>query len=225
MCGRYSLVTSEEKLKTQFPQLEIKTIPRPNYNIAPTQRASIITDEAPDRLQEFIWGLIPHWSKNGQNGGRLINARAEGISSKPSFRLPIRKKRCLVIADSFYEWQRVGKQKKPHRILLRDGNLLVFAGIWDIWMHHNKPIKSFSIITTTPNADMALLHSRMPVILNTQAAQERWLDKLSLPETLGMLQPTKDGILTDYLVSAKVNSVQNNGAELHYRVQEPPTLF
>ncbi len=225
MCGRYSLVASEEKVAQQFGALHLSKGLRASYNIAPTQQAHAITNDAPDELQYLIWGLIPHWSKNGQNSGRLINARAEGIASTPSFRLPIRQRRCLVIADSFYEWRRMGSEKIPHRILLKDGDLLAFAGIWDAWNFNGNIIKSFSIITTSPNADMALLHNRMPVILNSKEEQERWLSKLSLDEALTMLNPAKDGILTDYVVSQKVNSVQNNIPELHYRVQPPPTLF
>ncbi len=225
MCGRYSLVTSEEKVQQQFGALNLGKGLQASYNIAPTQQAHVITNDAPEQLQYLIWGLIPYWSKNGQNSGRLINARAEGIATKPSFRLPIRQKRCLVIADSFYEWRRIGKNKIPHRILLKDGQLLVLAGIWDIWQFNDNIIKSFSIITTTPNADMALLHNRMPVILYEREQQERWLDAISLAEAQDMLKPAQDGLLTDYVVSQKVNSVQNNGPDLHYRVQLPPTLF
>lgn len=225
MCGRYSLVTSEEKLKEQFGPLHFSNGLRNNYNVAPTQGAYVITNEAPQKLQYLTWGLIPYWSKSGENSGRLINARAEGISSKPSFRLPVRQRRCLVIADSFYEWRRDGHEKIPHRILLKDGNLAVFAGIWDVWLYQNKAIKSFSIITTPPNGDMEDLHNRMPAFLQSPDEQQQWLSKCSLPEALSLLRPAEDGILTNYRVSQKVNSVQHNTPELHDRVQAPPTLF
>ena len=116
MCGRFSLVTSPEKLKQQFGDIETGHNLKLSFNVAPTQHSYVITNEHPSRLDYCRWGLVPHWAKDSKNAAKLINARMEGIASKPSFRVPIRKRRCIVVADSFYEWRQEGKQKVPFRI-------------------------------------------------------------------------------------------------------------
>lgn len=226
MCGRYSLSTSKEKLQKQLGDIDVGQNLRINFNIAPTQHAYVITNHHPNRLEYFNWGLIPHWSKEGtKNSGKLINARSEGIATKPSFRLPIRKRRCLVLADSFYEWKKEGGQKIPYRILLRNGKLMLMAGIWDEWMDGSHPVRSFSIITTEPNHEMKPIHNRMPVIFKDKRQQQKWLEDQELDNVLGMLKTPKDGILDLYRVSTKVNSVRNNSSDLHLREPEQPTLF
>ena len=129
MCGRYSFSVSAERIKQQFPELETGENLRLSYNIAPTQHAYVIANNDPKKLQYLTWGLIPHWSRDGKNSGKLINARREGISGKPSFRIPIRSRRCIVLADSFYEWRKIGKNKVPYRIFLKNGALLEMAGV------------------------------------------------------------------------------------------------
>ncbi|MEL6943372.1 MAG: SOS response-associated peptidase, partial [Bacteroidota bacterium] len=188
MCGRYSLVTSAKKIEAQFGKVTIKQTLPDNYNLAPTQKGYVITNQAPDVVESFSWGLVPFWSKDGKNTGRLINARAEGIAAKPSFRIPIRKRRCLVLADSFYEWKRIEGKKQPFRILLPDEKLLVFAGIWDIWKQDNQIQTTFSIITTTPNKEMEDIHNRMPVILAKEEDQKNWLIEEDLDNILMLLQ-------------------------------------
>lgn len=227
MCGRYSFASSKEKVEKQ---LGIK-VPQPlevNYNIAPTQKAYIITDLAPDKLQRFQWGLIPYWSRNTKASSNLINARAEGIVSKPSFRMPIRKRRCLVIADGFYEWRKAGTgmASTPYRIIMRDASLLIFAGIWDVWKNENdQEIHSFSVITTRPNAEMSEVHNRMPVILPNRELQNRFLQEKDLLETIALLQPLEDDMLRIFPVSYAVNSVEANSPDLYRTVEPPPTLF
>lgn len=228
MCGRFSLVATERKIQEQIPSLDLSGTSslRANYNIAPTQHAYVITDEHPTRLNYFTWGLVPFWANDGKNSGKLINARSESIATKPSFRIPIRQKRCLVIADSFYEWRREGGQKLPYRILPKDGKLLVMAGIWDTWAKGNGyPVNSFSIITTTPNEEMKSIHNRMPVLMTEQVQQELWLGKTPLQTVLNMLHPAPDETLKAYRVSMAVNSVHNNGVELHQEVPEDLNLF
>lgn len=225
MCGRYSFVASVEKVKSQLGNIETGSNLRINFNIAPTQHAYIITNDKPDKLQYLTWGLIPYWSKDGKNSGKLINARMEGIISKPSFRMPIRQKRCLVLADSFYEWRKEGSRKIPYRIMLRNGELMMMAGIWDLWYKDDYAIKSFSIITTPANKDMETLHSRMPLILPTIERQQQWLQEKDMSKVSRMLQMPEARLLTNYRVSEKVNSVQNNFIALHEEVPEPPTLF
>jgi putative SOS response-associated peptidase YedK len=225
MCGRFSLVTTKEKLLQQLPLVEVPDALHVSYNVAPTQNAYVVTDEDPSHLQQLAWGLVPYWSDDGKNAGRLINARREGIETKPSFRVPIRKQRCLVPADSFYEWRKEGRNKVPYRILLKNDNLMVFAGVWDEWRKDGRVLRSFSIITTDANADMAELHDRMPVLLTTAEQQRRWLESGDLDEVLAILQTPPDHIIEKYRVSEKVNSVANDSPMLHSEVQEPPTLF
>ncbi len=225
MCGRFSFSTSKEKIQQQLGDVEIGSNLRINFNVAPTQHSYVITNESPNRLQYFTWGLIPHWSNDGKNTGKLINARMEGIATKPSFRLPIRKRRCWVLADSFYEWRKEGTQKIPYRILPKNGELLVMAGIWDVWYKGDYAVKSFSIITCPANKEVAPLHDRMPVMFTTKDERELWLQDMEVENVLELMHTPPNDILNIYRVSDKVNSVKNNSPELHEQVPEPPTLF
>jgi len=225
MCGRYSFVTSLEKIKQQFGDVDTGHHLKLSFNVAPTQHAYLITSQHPRRLSYYRWGLIPHWAKDSKNAAKLINARMEGIESKPSFRVPLRRRRCLVLADSFYEWRKEGKQKIPFRILPADESLLVMAGIWDTWYEGGYAVKTFSILTAPPNKEVAPLHNRMPMVLHTAELWERWLDELEVDEVLELLQPPPDGILSKYQVSTRVNDVRNNSPELHEEVGGQGTLF
>lgn len=225
MCGRFSFVTSPEKLKQQLGGIETGQNLKLSFNIAPTQHAYVLTNEQPDRLNYYRWGLIPYWAKDSHNAAKLINARMEGIGAKPSFRVPIRKRRCLVIADSFYEWRTEGKQKTPFRILPKDDSLLVMAGIWDIWYDGDYAVKTFSIITAPPNAEVSPLHNRMPLVLPKPKDQQRWIADLNVEEVMDMLQPPPDGLLKKYQVSDRVNNVRNNTPDLHEKVGEQGRLF
>jgi putative SOS response-associated peptidase YedK len=227
MCGRYSLVTSveqiEQQLQVQFEQVADLS---PNYNVAPTQLAWCMTNRSPHHLQAFSWGLVPHWAKDQSRAGSLINARREGIATKPSFRIPIRNQRCLVFADSFYEWRRSGNRKLPYRILRDNEQILVFAGLWDEWQSPAGLHRSFTIITTEPNKEMATIHNRMPALLLTKAQQGRWLADLPLEDALELLDTPPDGVLKMYRVSTAVNNVRYNEPAAHSPVHdEPLTLF
>ena len=223
MCGRYSVVIDEQKLRAQFTRdlQKIGATPATNYNVAPTQLNPVITNRQPDALQNFRWGLVPFWAKDLKIGARMINARREGIADKPSFRKPIREKRCLVLADSFYEWKRHDDGKTPYRIFPADGSLLVMAGIWEQWRPKDggDPVFTYSIITGEPNAEMEGLHDRMPMLLQTEAQQQTWLaDDTALDDVLQLLRTPPDGTLDYYPVSPVVGNVRNNGPELHERV-------
>jgi len=177
-------------------------------------------------LQTMEWGLLPHWSTDGKNSGKLINARAEGIEEKPSFREPICTRRCLVPADSFYEWRTApGRQKLPYRILPQDGSLLIMAGIWDEWRRDGELKRTFSIITTSPNEEMGNLHNRMPVLLTDADARQTWMSPIPLDDALALLRPAADGLLSFYRVSEKLNAPGYDEPDLHEEVQELPTLF
>lgn len=216
MCGRYSLATTPAKIARQL-QVALDKVPliSANYNVAPTQAGLVILNNAPEQLQYLRWGLVPYWSKDTGLGAKLINARCEGIVSKPSFRIPIRQRRCLVIADSFYEWRTEGKSKIPYRILRPNDELLVMAGIWDIWQQGDQQLRTFSIITTGANTEMSALHNRMPVLLQQTEQQNRWLADTPLEQTLDLLQTAPDDTLHYYRVGQGVNAVRNNGPQLH----------
>ncbi|MEM6770095.1 MAG: SOS response-associated peptidase [Bacteroidota bacterium] len=225
MCGRYSIVLDEAKLKQQLSreiQFPVTGLPT-NYNVAPTQNGVVITNREPNRVKLFRWGLVPHWAKDLKIGVRMINARREGIATKPSFRKPIREKRCLVVADSFYEWQRHADGKTPQRIFPADGRYLVMAGIWEQWWPSPEvtdPVRTFSIITGAPNAEMAPVHDRMPMLLMDERDQNTWLDPdAPLDDALALLTTPRDGVLEYYPVPAAVGNVRNNGPALHERVE------
>ncbi|MFN0214781.1 MAG: SOS response-associated peptidase [Saprospiraceae bacterium] len=226
MCGRYSFAPKPKQRKALENIVEVPTELAPRFNIAPTQSAYVIANDLPTRLQQMEWGLVPHWSTDGKNSGKLINARAEGIAEKPSFRDPIQTKRCLVPADSFYEWRKVsGGRKIPYRIFLENEDLLFLAGIWDEWKQAGEIKRTFSIITTTPNREMSDLHNRMPVLLPDAKTQRLWLSPLPLDKVLSLLHPPKDGFLSRYRVSENLNKAGIEGPELQVPVPEELTLF
>ena len=200
MCSRFSFVASKEEIEQKF-NITIDIALRQSYNIAPTHHAYIITNDRKERLQYITWGLIPNWSRDGRNTGKLINARCEGISSQTSFRIPVRQQRCLVLADSFYFWKREGTKQLPYRVKIKNSGIMVMAGIWDIWDKGDYALKSFSIITTRPNQKLKYETDRMPLILNDPDLQKKWLDQLSLDEVLSMLQPFEKEELELYRVS------------------------
>lgn len=226
MCGRYSFAPNPKQLEARMRDIQRPAELKISFNIAPTHRAYVIANDQPNILQSMIWGLVPHWSADGANSGKLINARAEGIEEKPSFRDPIRTRRCLVPADSFYEWRTApGRQKLPYRILPQDGGLLFMAGIWDEWRRGGEVKRTFSIITTSPNEEMGNLHNRMPVLLTNADARQTWMSPIPLSDALALLRPAADGLLSIYRVSEKLNAPGYDEPDLHEEVQELPTLF
>jgi putative SOS response-associated peptidase YedK len=182
MCGRYTFITPAPEVEQRFDAQFTAASPT-TYNAAPSQRLPVITNAVPHQIQLLSWGLVPSWSRDPTghgpaSGPKPINARAETLAEKPSFRQLLDRRRCLVLADSFYEWQATPAGKVPHRILLRDEQPFAFAGLWDEWLDRStgelRP--TFTIITTEPNALMAKIHNRMPVILPNRAAEQAWLN-------------------------------------------------
>jgi putative SOS response-associated peptidase YedK len=228
MCGRYSFAPKKKQTDADLKDIKQPVDWKISFNIAPTHRALVLTSDQPGSLQPMTWGLIPHWSRDGQNGGKNINARTEGILDKPTFRDSALHRHCIVPADSFYEWRTAaGRRKIPYRIFRKNGHLLWMAGIWDEWLAPNgDAIRSFSIITTTPNKEMAELHTRMPVMLLTEAEREAWLFAPNDPASvLTQLHPPPDGVLERYRVSEKLNKPGKDGPELHEPQTEELTLF
>ena len=219
MCGRYSQGVDVSKLMDRFNVVvrnDLLTLPK-RYNIAPSQNAPvIIRQNQEDYLELFRWGLIPSWAKDPSIGNRMINARAEGIGEKPSFRKPFKRTRCLVPADSFYEWKldENGRTKTPMRVVLKSREPFAFAGLWDIWKDpKGKEIRSFTIITTNANNLLRSIHDRMPVILKKDD-EEAWLDQNEeVSKLILMLNPLPDEEMEAYPVSKVVNSPRNDNEE------------
>lgn len=214
MCSRFSFVATQEEIENRFG-VTLQNQLRTSYNIGPTQHAYIISNDQQNKLQYLTWGLIPSWSETGRNTGRLINARKENIGGQTSFRIPIRKKRCLVLADSFYEWRQDGINTIPYRVKLKSGELMVMAGIWDEWNGGQYGLKSFSIITTDANQEMKEISSRMPVLLLTGEVQKKWLSEMDITQTVDMLQTPPNDTLYMYRVSKKINDLNFNNVLLH----------
>ena len=220
MCGRYSLTADLEELAGRFEFDGDWDAFERRYNIAPTQEVLTVVGGEERRGGYMRWGLIPHWAKDPKIGSRMINARAETVAEKPSFRNALRRRRCLVLADGFYEWRRDGKTKTPMRIVMRSGEPFAFAGLWETWRDpEGTVIPSCTIITTTPNDLLEPIHNRMPVIL-PRDIEDLWLDEsVDDPGALtSVLTPYPDDVMEFYEVSSLVNSVANDGPQVIERV-------
>jgi len=227
VCGRVTLTLTLQEV-AEILNLEEEIDWQPRYNIAPTQQVPVVVkEEDENHLRLFQWGLIPYWAKDPSVGNKMINARAETIDAKPSFRHCFSKQRCLILADGFYEWKREGKTRIPYRFTLSDRKLFGFAGIWDTWKSPDgREIFSCSIITTAPNALMAPLHNRMPVILE-QAKERVWLDPFftDFEYLKSFLKPYPADLMHSYQVSACVNSANHDSRACIEPVIAPASLF
>ncbi len=218
MCGRFTLTLDPSDLREAFPDFSIPEQYSPRYNVAPTQPILAVTNEGTNKADFFVWGLIPSWAKDPSIGNRMINARAETLAEKPSFRSAYKYHRCLILADGFYEWQAQPGQKAklPHFIHLKSGKPFAFAGLWEHW---NSPdgseVRSATIVTTEPNELMSRLHNRMPVIL-PRNAYAQWLDPAPRqpPSLQELLVPYPAEEMEAYPVSSLVNSPGNDTSEL-----------
>ncbi|NML66081.1 SOS response-associated peptidase [Hymenobacter sp. RP-2-7] len=216
MCGRYTVISPAPALAKRFGAAEPAS-PAPNYNAAPSQALPIITNAAPQQIQLVPWGLVPGWSRDPASGPKPINARAETLQEKPSFRQLLARKRCLVLADSFYEWQATERGKVPHRILLQSEEPFAFAGLWDEWVDKasGEVHPTFTIITTEPNELMASIHNRMPVILPGPEAERAWLaDDLGPSAHQKLLLPYDAALMKEYAITTRVNSPAHNDPEV-----------
>lgn len=220
MCGRYSLSPSGETLATAF-QLDSIPLLEPRYNIAPTQPVStmVATKEQPrPHYQLLRWGLIPSWAKNPAIGHRLINARSETVAEKPSFRAAFKRRRCLILADGFYEWQRQPDQKtkQPFHICLTDHRPFALAGLWEHWIDSlsGSELQTCTILTTVANPLVQPIHNRMPVILAAEDYQP-WLDPdyYNVADLQAMLRPFPETQMQAYPVSRAVNNPHHDGPD------------
>lgn len=217
MCGRFTLFTPLEEIIDRFAiEDPFNGDYKLSYNIAPSQSVlSVINDGKRNRLGYLRWGLIPPWAKDRNIGYKMINARAETILQKASFKHAYRKRRCLIVADSFYEWKKGPDGKTPMRIKLKDDSPFGMAGVWEAWTSpEGEKIYSCSVITTRPNELMVDIHDRMPVILSPED-EERWLDPHQDPALLqSCFQPFEAGKMEAFEVTADVNSPKNNSPHL-----------
>ena len=216
MCGRYSLIADIGELRERFDFDGSELTHAPRYNIAPTQMALAVTNGSERRGSYMRWGLIPSWAKSASVGSRMINARAEMVAKRPSFRTALQRRRCLVLADGFYEWKGKGSGKRPMRIVMASGEPFAFAGLWDAWRDpKGEVLRSCTIITTSANELLSPIHDRMPVILPREL-ESLWLDHdiRDYAALGGILTPYITDEMEAYEVSSLVNSPANDGPEM-----------
>ena len=216
MCGRFSLTSETKRIVEAFDVDEVKGAFRNSYNIAPGQDIGAIIEDNSRRLGPLRWGLIPSWADDPRIGSRMINARAEGLEQKASFKTPLRQKRCLIPADGFYEWKKEGNRKTPFYVFLKDKSPFVFAGLWDIWNSpQGEKTATCTIITTSPNSLVKELHNRMPVILPKEHI-DLWLDSSMREEEklLSLLKPYPAEEMECHEVSPLVNSPEEDSEKL-----------
>ncbi len=225
MCGRYTLKTTPELLAEQY---DIQSLPplQARYNIAPGQQVLAVRI-SPEGLHRegglFRWGLIPSWAKDHKMGDRMINARAETVGQKPAFRGPFRHRRCLVVADGFYEWQREGRIKQPFYFQMKDGGPFGFAGLWDRWQGPDgKSVESCTLLTTEPNALLGPIHHRMPVIIDPRHYAD-WLDPEAWNQNLlqTLLRPYPAEKMIGFPVTLRVNNPRNDDPQCLVPLPQP----
>jgi putative SOS response-associated peptidase YedK len=217
MCGRFTLFVDPADLMDAFPEFVFPEEMPQRYNIAPTQPVAVVANNGQKQVEFFRWGLVPFWAKDRSIGNRMINARSETLAEKPAFRAAYRRRRCLVLADGFYEWHKEPGQKRktPYHIRLKSGSPFAFAGLWESWRSPDEEmVLSCTIITTQPNDLVAAVHHRMPVILD-RAAYDLWLDPAERgPQELGSwLRPYPSSEMVAYPVSTVVNNPANEVAD------------
>jgi len=229
MCGRYTLISNADEL-VEFFQLSREFLPlfEPRYNIAPTQTVLTICEQDKVRqAEQMFWGLIPAWSQDGRPSATLINARGETLRAKPSFRESFQRRRCIVPATGFYEWQKLGKGKQPYYIRPAQQKLFAFAGLWNEWEGpKGEKVHSCCVVTTQANSLMASFHDRMPVILEKNDFAQ-WLDSANHDtDALKILLKPLDPLLMQASpVSNFVNSARNQGPKCLDAVVPEPMLF
>ena len=216
MCGRYTVTASPEVLRALFAYAEQPNFP-PRYNIAPTQPIAIV--RLVDGKRQFAlvrWGLLPSWVKDPKTFTLLINARGESVVDKPAFRAAMKRRRCLIPAGGFYEWQKAGDRKRPFYVHAKSGEPLAFAGLWETWTGPNgEELDTAAIVTTRANKTLGPIHDRMPVIVPPEAF-DLWLNSNEVDATTAsaLIAPAPDGLLEAYEISTAVNRTANDNAKL-----------
>ncbi len=214
MCGRYVAASDPDQLAAWFDVDDQRTDELPaSYNVAPTMSVYAVSEHANRRyLVSFRWGLVPYWSEDPKAGARMINARMESVAEKPAFRTALRRRRCIIPADGFYEWQTLPTGKTPYYIHRADGRPLAFAGLWEAWKSPEGDwLRTCAIITGTADERLADLHQRMPIVLRSDTWGV-WLDRdeRRSEAALGLLSQPDTDALTWHAVSSEVNNVRND---------------
>ena len=230
MCGRYRL-TAKERFLSQFFNLDPEDLEwAARWNIAPTQQVATIRQDRKEPKRKFglmRWGLIPYWSKDGAIGAKAINAMSETAAEKPLFREAVKRRRCLIPADGFYEWKRVSsKSKQPYNLGLAEDGVFAFAGLWERWKDQaGAMIETCAILTTDANAIVEEIHDRMPVILEPEQ-YDLWLDPgITEPQRVAdLLKPFDPRLMRKYPVSTMVNRVENEGPECAREITPEETV-
>ena len=221
MCGRYLISADAQTIADHFGLMPAPEH-TPRWNVAPGQDIPIVRSERDGTRtwSQVRWGLVPHWSKDPTIGQRMINARSETASDKPSFRTPLKKRRCLIPTDGFYEWSATDDGKQPWCIRAEGAGLFALAGLWELWRKGDTPLETCTILTTTPNRMIRPIHDRMPVIV-TPADYNLWLDPMNEDVTSleTVMQPAPDELLYAFPVSRHVNRPVNDDP----RCAEPTT--
>lgn len=233
MCGRYRLSRRKQLVQEHFGSVSDEQDWEPRYNIAPTQPVAIIRQNRTNPVRELSlvrWGLIPSWAKDSSVAAGMINARSETLSSRPAFADAFKSRRCLIPADGFYEWKRTRTFTQPFCFEVNDGELFVFAGLWDRWRDTSGQwITTCSVLTTTANAVVSGVHNRMPVILEADK-YDLWLDPgmSNVAEIADLLKPYDSCRMRSYPVSSRVNHVGNDDEECSRpaaAAEQQPGLF
>jgi putative SOS response-associated peptidase YedK len=216
MCGRYIFTSSPEAMRQLFRYLEQPNFP-PRFNVAPTQPIAIVRLVEGQRHFVLVrWGFLPSWVKDPKTFALVINARGESVIDKPAFRAAMKRRRCLIPADGFYEWQKAGDRKRPFFIHAKSGAPLAFAGLWETWTGPNgEELETAAIVTTRANRTLDAIHERMPVIVPPEAF-ELWLDCTNVDATTAtaLIRPAPDDLLEAYEISTTVNRTANDGLKL-----------
>jgi putative SOS response-associated peptidase YedK len=220
MCGRYTITSAPEAIRALFRYSEQPNFP-PRYNVAPTQPIPIVRLAEGKRQFALVrWGLLPSWVKDPKTFTLLINARGESVVDKPAFRAAMKRRRCLIPADGFYEWKAAGPRKQPYFVRLKSGAPMAFAGLWETWTGPNgEELETAAIVTTRANRTLAPIHERMPVILAPEAF-DLWLNcaEVDAQTAAALIHPAPDNLLEAYEVSTAVNRTANDNARLVERL-------
>jgi putative SOS response-associated peptidase YedK len=222
MCGRYAITLPPEAYRQLFAYPEQPNFP-PRYNVAPTQPVPIVHGPRERHFKLVRWGFLPGWVKDPKEFPLVINARGETLQSKPTFKAALQRRRCVFLADGFYEWQRRGREKAPFLVRMEDGGPMPLAGLWETYCDRNgSEIDTAAIVTTDSNGTVAAVHDRMPVILSRDAIGA-WLDtdSVSADEAMRLVRPCPDAWLTMFPVSTRVNKVDNDDPDLQRPLAAP----
>lgn len=212
MCGRYSVKAAPNEIAKTFTWLKFSLQPSPRYNVAPTQSVIIVKNDGQNEVTQARWGLVPSWAKSLETQKiQPINAKAETIAESRMFAPLLKHKRCILLADGFFEWKHDGKIKTPYYFRLKSGQPFAFAGLWDTW----RELESCLLITGEPNELVAPIHNRMPMMLDSATAQE-WISEEEHPleARLALLQPYPASLMESYPVTPDVNKVANDTTNL-----------